>query len=213
MYTRTLPVMDENDLAGSAEHQAALVQGMIAGSARSWREFHARYDRLVYRCITKVTARFAMLMNQDDIREIYATLLVQLLANDMHKLRTFEPGRGNRLGSWIGLLAINCAYDYLRTLRKEAGRASIDDIEDEVWSDSPSPHELLELKRRLELVASILRDLSEKDREFVSLYFDEGLDAEQIADRMQISVKTVYSKKHKIQCRIEARLADARLAA
>ena len=206
MYRRTLPVMDENDIAGSLESQAALVQGMIAGSAHSWREFHSRYDRLIYRCITRVTARFAMLMSQDDIREIYATLILQLLANDMNKLRSFNSARGNRLGSWIGLLAINCAYDYLRSLRKEANRTSIDDL-DEVWADAPSPYELLELKRRLELVADILRDLSEKDREFVSLYFDEGLDAEQVADRMQISVKTVYSKKHKIQCRIEARLA------
>jgi RNA polymerase sigma-70 factor (ECF subfamily) len=36
---------------------------------------------------------------------------------------------------------------------------------------------------------------------------------EQIAERMRISVKTVYSKKHKIQSRIEARLSSFRLAA
>ena len=49
------------------------------------------------------TGRFATFVGQDDIREIYATLLVQLLSNDMHKLRTFDPERGNRFGSWIGL--------------------------------------------------------------------------------------------------------------
>ena len=36
---------------------------------------------------------------------------------------------------------------------------------------------------------------------------------EQIAERMQISVKTVYSKKHKIQTRIEARIVGLGLAA
>jgi len=136
---------------------------------------------------------------------------VQLLANDMHKLRSFAPARGNTLGSWIGLLAINCAYDYLRALRREPNRAPLDEV-DEMGSDSPSPHDLLELKQRMALVADILRDFSEKDREFVALYFGEGLDAEQIAERMQISVKTVYSKKHKIQCRID-RLVGPRLAA
>ncbi len=36
---------------------------------------------------------------------------------------------------------------------------------------------------------------------------------EQIAERMRISVKTVYSKKHKIQTRIEARIVGLGLAA
>ena len=33
----------------------------------------------------------------------------------------------------------------------------------------------------------------------LDLYFNEGLDVEQIAERMRISVKTVYTKKHKIE--------------
>ena len=36
---------------------------------------------------------------------------------------------------------------------------------------------------------------------------------QQIAERMHISVKTVYSKKHKIQSRLEAMLSQAQLAA
>ena len=47
----------------------------------------------------------------------------------------------------------------------------------------------------------------------VALYFGEGLEPEQIAERMHISVKTVYSKKHKIQSRLEAMLSQAQLAA
>lgn len=211
MVTRPLPCTDENDSRASAQSQLALVQEMIAGSARAWREFHRSYDRLIYRCITKVTARFALLVGQDDINEIYATLLVQLLSNGMLKLRSFQPGRGNTLGTWIGLIAINCAYDYLRTLRREPNRTPLDEIV-EMDSESPSPHDLLEHKERVDLVNEILRDFSDKDREFVTLYFGEGLAAEQIAERMQISVKTVYSKKHKIQCRID-RIVGPRLAA
>src|SRR5829696_7444844 len=125
MNSRPLPCTDSNDKADAAETQRALVRDMLAGSEKAWREFHSRYDRLIYRCITKVTGRFATFVGQDDIREIYATLLVQLLSNDMHKLRTFDPERGNRFGSWIGLLAINCAYDYLRSMRREPNRAPL----------------------------------------------------------------------------------------
>jgi RNA polymerase sigma-70 factor (ECF subfamily) len=59
----------------------------------------------------------------------------------------------------------------------------------------------------------MLEGFSPKDRLFVALYFDQGLDAEEVAQRMSISVKTVYSKKHKIRTRLERLLQRDRLAA
>jgi RNA polymerase sigma-70 factor (ECF subfamily) len=210
--TTTISRVDPSEKLENGPEQAALVSGMLAGQERSWREFHARYDRLMYRCITKVTGRFSSFLGQDDIREIYATLLVQLLANDMHKLRSFDPERGNRFGSWIGLLAINAAYDYLRAMRREPNRAPLAEAE-MLSCDLPSPLEQVEYRQRAELVSNILRAFSAKDQEFVALYFGEGLEPEQIALRMRISVKTVYSKKHKIQTRLEQMLTSAQLAA
>lgn len=198
-----------NDNA-SAQDQAALVRDMLLGNRRAWSQFHARYDRLILRCISRVTGRFARRLGEDEIREIYATLLVQLCANDMNKLRSFDAERGNRLGSWIGLLAVNCAVDHLRALRKEPSRASLDDVADDLLDETPTPDEALDRKQRLALAAEMLRELPEKDRELFTLYFDEGLDPETIAQRMQISVNTVYSKKHKLQSRFQARFAEPR---
>jgi RNA polymerase sigma-70 factor (ECF subfamily) len=208
-----LPSSSRNDDAsGSVASDAALLRAMLEGRRDAWREFHTRYDRLVYRCIARVTTRFARVVSRDDIREIGGTLMVQLCAHDMAKLRGFDASRGRRLSSWIGLLAVNCAYDHLRSIRNEPGRTSLDECE-EIGTDAPQPDEILDMKERMRLVSDILADFSEKDREFVTLYFGEGLAVEQIALRMRISVKTVYSKKHKIQTRIEARLSEMRLAA
>lgn len=188
--------------------EAELLAGLLSGSDRSWREFHIRYDRLIYRCITKVTGRFSAVIGQDDIREIYATLIVQLLSNDMHKLRTFDVTRGNRFSSWLGLLAINASYDYLRAVRREPNRAPLAEAED-LRCDLPTPYELCERRQRAERVVRALRAFSAKDQQFVELYFGEGLEPEQIAEVMNISVKTVYSKKHKIQSRLESLLSQA----
>jgi len=207
---RRSPLRSLDDNA-PAHDQAALVRDMLAGSRRAWLAFHARYHVLVLRVIEKVTARFARRMAEDDVREICATMFVQLCANDMGKLRSFDGDHGNKLGSWVGLLAVNCAYDHLRTLRHAPSHEPLDAIED-MLEDAPTPDEVLDRKERLEIAAEVLRELSEKDRQFVALYFDEGLDVEQIAERMQISVKTVYSKKHKIQSRIEARINEPRAA-
>jgi RNA polymerase sigma-70 factor, ECF subfamily len=184
------------------EQEALLVAGMLAGQHPAWRDFQVRYDRLIYRCITKVTVRFSTKVTQEDVREIYAAFLLQLLANDMHKLRTFDPERGNRFASWIGLLAVNAAYDYLRSVRRDANRAPLTEAEN-LTSDDIDPYSACEQRERAEHVASLLRAFSEKDREFMELYFGEGLSPEEVASRMNISVKTVYSKKHKIQSRLE----------
>lgn len=201
MLTAAAPCHDERA-------DALLLEGLIAGRDSAWREFHVRFDRLIYRCITKVTSRFSAVVSQDDIREIYATLIVQLLSNDMHKLRTFDPARGNRFTSWLGLLAINAAYDYLRAIRREPNRAPVTEAET-LGSDLPNPHDLCERRERAEKVVRVLATFSAKDQEFVELYFGEGLEPEQIAERMNISVKTVYSKKHKIRSRLESLLSAA----
>lgn len=189
-----------------------LVAAMLASDDLAWVEFHKRYARLIYRCITKITGRFASMVSPEDIREIYSTLVLQLVSNDMHKLRSFDPERGNRLGTWIGMLAINAAYDHLRSVRREPNRGSLSEAET-MWCEQPDPFAEVDRKQREQVLAEMLREFSAKDRQFVMLYFDQGLDAEEVASRMQISVKTVYSKKHKIRTRLERLLQRERLAA
>jgi RNA polymerase sigma-70 factor (ECF subfamily) len=193
------------------DDESSLVEGLIANSPRAWREFQKKYDRLILRCITKVTKRFAAI-SQEDIREIYATLLVSLLANDKTKLRTFDPERGNRFSSWIGLLAIHCAYDYLRGIRREPHKEQLAEA-CEIWADSPDPFEQASQRQRADIAARVLSGFSEKDRTFATLYFGEGMAPDEIAHRMNISVKTVYSKKHKIQSRLEQLLAEVNASA
>ena len=185
------------------ETEADLIAGMLANDPAAWREFQVRYDRLIIRCITKVTRRFASIVSQDDVREVYATLYVSLLSNDMHKLRSWDPERGNRFSSWIGLLAINAAYDYLRTLKREPQKECITEAM-ELVADIPDPFELTSERERATIAQQTLADFSEKDRTFAALYFGEGMDPQEIANEMNISVKTVYSKKHKIQSRLES---------
>jgi RNA polymerase sigma-70 factor (ECF subfamily) len=79
--------------------------------------------------------------------------------------------------------------------------------------ESADPFIEVDRKQREALLAELLRSFSDKDRQFVALYFDQGLEPEEVAARMRISVKTVYSKKHKIRTRLERMLLRERLAA
>jgi RNA polymerase sigma-70 factor (ECF subfamily) len=194
-----------------AAEEQALIRGLLADRADAWREFERRYSRLMLRCITRVTGRFASL-GADDVREVYAMLCLSLLANDKHKLRSFEANRGNRLSSWLGLLATHTAYDFLRGMKREPKRSPVTDAEALAY-EQPDPFESYAERQRARLVQDLLAGLSDKDQEFIELYYGEGLDPVLIADRMGISVKTVYSKKHKIQSKLESLLSERQLAA
>lgn len=192
--------------------EALLLDGLLVDDERAWRQFNAQYARLIYRCITRVTARFSAVVGPDDVREIYANLCMSLLAQDKKKLRSFEPGRGNKLGSWIGMLAIHSAYDFLRGIKREPKRTCISEA-DTLSSELPDPYDQCVMRERAGIVSELLQSFSDKDQEFITLYYGENLEPEQIADRMGISVKTVYSKKHKIRSRLESLLESRRLAA
>jgi len=195
-----------------ATDDAQLVRALIADDARAWREFNTRFSRLVLCTISRVTTRFSGVVSQEDLREIYATFCVQLLANDKHKLRSFDPERGNKLSTWLGLLASHTAYDFLRSARREPRRAALSEAED-LSSTLPDPCESALMRERANLVSELLAHFTDKDRAFIQLYFGEGLAPETVAERLNISVKTVYSKKHKIQARLQTLLLDAQLAA
>ncbi len=189
-----------------------LVRALIADDPRAWREFNTRFSRLVLSTISRVTARFSGVVSQEDLREIYATFCVQLLANDKLKLRSFDPQRGNKLSTWLGLLASHSAYDFLRGARREPRRAALSEAED-LCSSLPDPCESALMRERASLVSSLLENFTDRDRAFIQLYFGEGLAAELVAERLNISVKTVYSKRHKIQARLQSLLVEAQLAA
>jgi RNA polymerase sigma-70 factor (ECF subfamily) len=189
----------------------ALLEGMFARDEAAWREFCRRYERLIWRCITKVTTRFGNVLSGEDVREIQANFLCTLMANDMRKLRLFRPEKGNRLGTWIGMLAINTAWDYLRCVARQPAGDPLS-CADERPSVAPDPFEEVAQREDCTRVESLLRGFSQRDRTFVALYFLDGRSPEEVADEMGISVKTVYSKKHKIRTRLEKMLVERGLA-
>jgi RNA polymerase sigma-70 factor (ECF subfamily) len=187
--------------------EVELLRRLFTHDEAAWREFCRRYDRLIWRCITKVTARFGNVLSAEDVREVYANFLVALMANDMHKLRTFQPEKGNKLGTWIGLLAINSAWDYLRSVARQPAGDPLSAAEERP-AISPDPFEQVAHREDCSRVEKLLRTFSKRDRTFVTLYFVDGRSPEEVADEMGISIKTVYSKKHKIRSRLEKMLVE-----
>ncbi len=181
-----------------------LLRHVLRSEGRAWAELVRRYRPLIYRCITKVTLKYSPMLGSADLDEIYADVMMHLVRDDMHKLRIYNPARGTKLGSWIGMISVNAAYDHLRGAGRrpvldKLGDAATTEIHEEA---DRTPLDLLIEKERWGHLNELLSDFSDKDRTFVELYYQRGLEADEIAAEMQISLKTVYSKKHKIRAHL-----------
>ena len=199
----------------AARDESELVRALIAGDEPAWRAFHALFAEVLLDDITRVRRQFPRLIGAADVEDIYAELCLQLLAGDKRRLRQFDPGHGTSLRAWLGVLARHAAFDFLRYRRRqptvpfrgdETARMEL------LRSEEPDAFAVCASRERARVVATLVDGLSERDQQFFELYFYQGLDPEQTAERLGICVGTVYSKKHKIRARIES-LLGKRLAA
>jgi RNA polymerase sigma-70 factor (ECF subfamily) len=179
-----------------------LLRFVLRSDARGWAELVRRFRPLIYRCITKVTLKYSPSLGSADLDEIYADVMMQLVREDMHKLRIYNPARGTKLGSWIGMISVNAAYDFLRSAGRRPLLDKVDGALDPHEEADRTPLDLLIEKERWGHLNDLLSEFSEKDRMFVELYYQKGMEADEIAAEMQISLKTVYSKKHKIRAHL-----------
>jgi RNA polymerase sigma-70 factor (ECF subfamily) len=185
--------------------ETELVGRVLAQQPGAWRAFEARYRRIIHRCILMTLSRHAAAPPGADVDEVYGELLLSLLDDDMRKLRLWDPARGASLGSWLGLLARNAAHDFVRgghpTRAADAGEL------DRLTSPERSPLDAVLADERRALVSDTLGALRASDRRFLSLYFGERLTVEELAAKLCISVKTVYTRKHKLLTRLAAEMA------
>jgi len=195
--------------------EVQLVRDLIAGDERAWRVFQSSFAPSLLDDIQRVRRQFPSHIGSDDVRDIYAELCLQLLANDKRRLRQFNPGHGTSLRAWLGVLARHAAFDFLRNRRRQPTlrwRGDEPRRLEALGSEPPDAFSVCYARERARIVATLFEELSERDRQFVELHFHEGLDPQQTAERLGICVGTVYSKKHKIRARIES-LLGKRLAA
>ncbi len=187
--------------ATSTQDDTTLVALLVNNNGQAWKLFQDRYEKMLCRCIARVTRRFHF-MSQEDVRDIYANLMMALVGSDYQKLRTFDPTRGRKLSSWLTMLAINSAHDFLRATKRHAGRQSIDEVGEIRCEKNGAERSTIENQQH-SLVENAIAELSPRDQQFADLYFRQELPPEDIARELSIDVTTVYTKRHKLQARLE----------
>jgi RNA polymerase sigma-70 factor, ECF subfamily len=191
---------------------AALIQAVLDGEPAAWPTFFAKYERLIIACIRKVLHRYHAQHNEEDLEDLISSTALNIVKDDYKKLRAFDPTRGYKLSSWIGLIATNTAHDALRRRTPvESGLGRSIDDDDTGWEpahEGESALEALERRDRAALLRRAVEELGATDQLFVRYYFEHEMEPEDIARLMNISINTVYSRKNKVREKLKRILVD-----
>src|SRR5262249_7502275 len=91
-----------------------LLSRALGGEERAWAELLRRFHRVIRGCIGRLIGRHRGILSAPDPEEISPEALTALLANHNPPPPRFDPTRGAKLSSWIGVLTNRLTYDYLR---------------------------------------------------------------------------------------------------
>jgi RNA polymerase sigma factor (sigma-70 family) len=162
---------------------------------------------IIYRCISKVLHSFPQYLDPattDDIFQEVCMLLIE-------KLSKYDPTRGAKLSTFIGMIATHATIDFLRRERRKSRNGSRVDVDHLL--EMASPYESPEVAATGKDLRKHLLAAREKLPPFLQRAFDleigEGVaDTYRLANEMGIKRGTVFSRRAKLKEKLAAALPE-----
>ncbi|MCX7699450.1 MAG: sigma-70 family RNA polymerase sigma factor [Gemmataceae bacterium] len=160
----------------------ALLQRCLKHDPGSWNDFIDRFLGLIYHVIHYTAHLRSVSLSPEDVEDIAAEILSQIVANDYQILRQF---RGQ--SSLATYLTVVCRRLCLHELTKRQ-RAAVSTSANVDREERPKVQAGLE---NLEEVERLLRKLPSREREVVRLFYLEGRTYEEISNELHIPVNSI----------------------
>ena len=164
-----------------------------AGPARG-EQWYAEFGTRIYRYLRYHVA------SADEADELTAETFLRAV----RAAASFDPARGNAK-AWLFRIAQNVLRDARRRERRR-GSVSIEAFRDLV-SDAPSPEERLLHEEEVRRLLAAMDELSERDREVVSLRYASELEYSEIAGILGIREAAVRTRLWRALGRLREALA------
>jgi RNA polymerase sigma-70 factor (ECF subfamily) len=165
-----------------------LLKRCLAKQPGSWNDFVDRYLSLIYHAIHHTAHLRSARLAPEDVEDIAAEVLVQIVTDDYKALRGFRGA--SSLGTYLTVIARRiCVHELAR---RQAVRDSIRKGETRLPVEAPDDTEAAtKALEKLEDVEALLRKLGGKDREIVRQFYLEGRTYEEISTELNIPVNTI----------------------
>jgi RNA polymerase sigma-70 factor (ECF subfamily) len=160
----------------------SLLQRCLNHDAGAWNDFVDRYLSLIYHVIHYTAHLRSVSLAPEDVEDLAAEVMMQLVANDYSVLRQFR-GQSS-LATYLTVVARRiCAHELTR---RKAIRDHIQALAER--EERPKVEVGLE---SVEEVQKLLRKLPSREREVVRLFYLEGRSYEEISAELHVPVNTI----------------------
>lgn len=159
----------------------SLLQRCLSRESGAWNDFVDRFLGLIYHVIHYTAHLRSVSLTPEDIEDIAAEVMLQIIANDYAVLQQFR-GQSS-LATYLTVIARRITIHELA--QRKPGTTTDRAVERE---DRPQAQAGLE---SLEEVQKLLRKLPGKERDVVRLFYLEGRTYEEISSALHIPVNTI----------------------
>ena len=164
----------------------ALLHRCLHHDAGAWNDFVDRFLGLIYHVIHHTSYLRSTPLRPEDIEDVAAEVLLQIVSNDYAILRQFR-GQSS-LATYLTVIARRiCVHELARRAAASEVQPKIDGEAEEA-EETPKAEAGLE---RLEEVQKLLNKLPAREREVVRLRYLEGRSYEEISTELNIPVNTI----------------------
>jgi RNA polymerase sigma-70 factor (ECF subfamily) len=156
--------------------------------AGAWNDFVDRFLGLIYHVVHHTAYLRSMPVRPEDVEDVAAEVLLQIIANDYQALRQFR-GQSS-LATYLTVIARRiCVHELARRAAAREVQPRVNGHGAEVEQEEPAKAEAgLE---RLEEVQKLLNKLPSREREVVRLCYLEGRSYEEISTQLRIPVNSI----------------------
>lgn len=183
------------------ENELRLLAAVLAGDGAAEARFVRYYGGVVELAVRQVLRGSGLPCEAGEVEDLVHEIWLSIFERDRRSLRRFEPDRGIRVSTWIGLLSRHKTVDRLR--RRGVWQRMLTLVDDaqlpEAPADEPLAPELIEQRERRELAQRAFSRLRQDEQRFLEAWYLEERDPAQLAAELGVTVGTVYTRRYKLQ--------------
>lgn len=165
-----------------------LLQRCLSRDPGSWNDFVDRYLSLIYHVIHYTAYLRSAPVSPEDVEDIAAEVLLQIVADDLKVLRQFR--QQSSLATYLTVIVRRIVIHELnrrQTVRSEI-RQGVSSHDSDPVDDSAAATKSVESLEEVEL---LLRKLHGKERDVVRLYYLQGRSYEEISTETGVPVNSI----------------------
>lgn len=181
------------------------VQRCVKGDKQAWDEFIERYSRLIYSYIRGVLGSRGYLLTPENTNDLFQEIFHLLYKDNFSKLKSFKAKNGCSLASWLRIVAVNTAIDYLRRSKPVVpldDHANGEESRESLQSDAKSALYSAIESEKLGALNDCIDKLELDDRYFLELHIKRNLSLEIIKDHFKVSRGAIDMRKFRIVDRL-----------